>query len=159
MKTKPTTLKQQLSKDMKKQGHVTKKKPSNKKLSSEEALAETPKKGTYREPNSKKLSSETSLQKSHKLVHLKEFSQFIIESSEPIKEQIIEVLGQNHKHPIQFNAVNSHSEVYGLYTYKGGIYVFKEGQDIDFDDLDTKEQKKVLALVLSKDWKVNKSLQ
>lgn len=158
MKTKPTTLKQQLSKDMKKQGHVTKKKPSNKTLSSEEALAETPKKGTYREPNSKKLSSETSLQKSHKLVHLKEFSQFIIESSEPMKEQIIEVLGQNHK-SIQFNAVNSHSEVYGLYTYKGGVYVFKEGQDIDFDDLDTKEQKKVLALVLSKDWKVNKSLQ
>lgn len=76
MKTKPSTLKQQLSKDMKKQGHVTKKKPSNKTLSSEEALAETPKKGTYREPNSKKLSSETSLQKSHKLVHLKEFSSF-----------------------------------------------------------------------------------
>ena len=76
MKTKPTTLKQQLSKDMKKQGHVTKKKPSNKKLSSEEALAETPKKGTYREPNSKKLSSETSLQKTHKLVHLKEFNSF-----------------------------------------------------------------------------------
>ncbi len=61
---------------MKKQGHVTKKKPSNKKLSSEEALAETPKKGTYREPNSKKLSSETSLQKTHKLVHLKEFNSF-----------------------------------------------------------------------------------
>ena len=76
MKTKPTTLKQQLSKAMKKQGHVTKKKPSNKKLSSEEALAETPKKGTYREPNSRKLSSETSLQKSHKLVHLKEFAEF-----------------------------------------------------------------------------------
>jgi hypothetical protein len=76
MKTKPTSLKQKLSKDMKKQGHVTKKKPSNKKLSSEEALAETPKKGTYREPNSKKLSSETSLQKTHKLVHLKEFNSF-----------------------------------------------------------------------------------
>ena len=77
MKTKPSTLKQQLSKDMKKQGHVGKTKPSNKKLSSEESLAETPKKGTYREPNSKKLSSETSLQKSHKLVHLKEFAEFI----------------------------------------------------------------------------------
>lgn len=158
MKAKPSTLKQQLSKDMKKQGHVTKKKPNNKNLSSEESLSETPKKGTYREPNSKKLSSETSLQKSHKLVHLKEFSQFIIESSEPMKEQIIEVLGQNHK-SIQFNVVKSNSEVYGLYTYRGGVYVFKEGQNIDFDDLDTKEQKKVLALVLSKDWKVNKSLQ
>ena len=76
MKAKLSTLKQELSKDMKKQGHVSKKKPSNKKLSSDESLAETPKKGTYREPNSKKLSSETSLQKSHKLVHLKEFSEF-----------------------------------------------------------------------------------
>jgi len=75
MKAKPSTLKQQLSKDMKKQGHVTKKKPNNK-ISSEESLAEKPKKGTYREPNSKKLSSETSLQKSHKLTHLKEFNSF-----------------------------------------------------------------------------------
>jgi hypothetical protein len=90
MKTKPSSLKQQLSKDMKKQGHVGKKKPSNKKISSEESLAEKPKKGQYREPNSKKLSSETSLQKSHKLVHLKEFSQFIIESSEPMKQQRLE---------------------------------------------------------------------
>jgi hypothetical protein len=76
MKAKPSTLKQQLSKDMKKQGHVTKKKPNNNKISSEESLAEKPKKGTYREPNSKKLSSETSLQKSHKLTHLKEFNSF-----------------------------------------------------------------------------------
>jgi hypothetical protein len=76
MKTKPTSLKQQLSKDMKKQGHVTKKKPNNNKISSEESLAEKPKKGTYREPNSNKLSSETSLQKTHKLVHLKEFNFF-----------------------------------------------------------------------------------
>lgn len=82
MKAKPSTLKQQLSKDMKKQGHVSKKKPNNKNLSSEESLSETPKKGTYREPNSKKLSSETSLQKSHKLVHLKEFSQFMKENTE-----------------------------------------------------------------------------
>lgn len=76
MKAKPSTLKQQLSKDMKKQGHVSKKKPNNNKISSEESLAEKPKKGTYREPNSKKLSSETSLQKSHKLTHLKEFNSF-----------------------------------------------------------------------------------
>jgi hypothetical protein len=89
MKTKPSSLKQQLSKDMKKQGHVDKKKPSNKKLSSEESLAEKPKKGTYREPNSKKLSSETSLQKSHKLVHLKEFAGFENDSemqeNQPVK--------------------------------------------------------------------------
>jgi hypothetical protein len=75
MKAKPT-VKQNLSKNMKKQGHTGSKKPSNKKLDAEKSLAEKPKKGTHREPNSKKLSSETSLQKSHKLVHLKEFNSF-----------------------------------------------------------------------------------
>lgn len=68
---------QNLSKDMKKQGHVSNRKPSNKKLSSEKELAETPKKGQYREPSSKKLSSETSLTKS-KLNHIKEFNEFDI---------------------------------------------------------------------------------
>lgn len=72
-----------------------------------------------------------------------------------MKEQIIEVLGSNHKHTIQFNSAKSHSEVYGLYTYKG---VLKSHWDIDFDDLDPKEQKKVLVL-LSRDWKINKTLQ
>lgn len=76
MKTKPSSLKSNLSKDMKKQGHTGAKKPSNKKLDAEDSLAETPKKGQYREPSSKKLSGETSLQKSHKLVHLKEFNSF-----------------------------------------------------------------------------------
>lgn len=75
MKAKPT-VKQNLSKDMKKQGHTGVKKPSNKKLDAEKALAETPKKGQHREPSSKKLSGEVSLQKSHKLVHLKEFAEF-----------------------------------------------------------------------------------
>lgn len=98
MKTKPSTLKQQLSKDMKKQGHVGKKKPSNKNLSSEEALAETPKKGTYREPNSKKLSSETSLQKSHKLVHLKEFNSF----EEDMEDNLSEDKKVRVKHLIEY---------------------------------------------------------
>lgn len=79
MKKKNTTLKQNLSKDMKKQNHVSKRKPSNGKLSSEKELSETPKKGSYREPSSKKLSSDKFLQKSHKLVHLKEFVEFISE--------------------------------------------------------------------------------
>lgn len=70
-------INQNLSKDMKKQGHVSNRKPSNKKLSSEKELAETPKKGQYREPSSKKLSSESSLTKS-KLTHIKEFNEFDI---------------------------------------------------------------------------------
>ena len=67
---------QNLSKDMKKQGHVSSKKPSNKKISSEDHLAEKPKKGQYREPSSKKLSSEEFLAKDQKLTHVKEFNSF-----------------------------------------------------------------------------------
>jgi hypothetical protein len=66
---------QKLSKDMKKQSHVSSKKPSNKKLSSEDHLAEKPKKGQYREPSNKKLSSEEFLAKDHKLTHIKKFNE------------------------------------------------------------------------------------
>ena len=59
-----------------------------------------------------------------------------------MKEQILQLLGKNHTDPIQFKSVNSYSEIYGLYTYKGGVYIFSEGRDIDFDDLTEKEQKK-----------------
>jgi hypothetical protein len=67
---------QKLSKDMKKQGQVSSKKPSNSTLSSEDHLAEKPKKGTYREPNSKKIDGEKFLAKDHKLTHIKEFNSF-----------------------------------------------------------------------------------
>lgn len=78
---------QKLSKDMKKQGHVSSKKPSNKKISSEDSLAEKPKKGSYREPNSKKLDGEKFLAKDHKLTHIKEFSNFL---NEGIEEYVID---------------------------------------------------------------------
>jgi len=108
MKAKPSTLKQQLSKDMKKQGHVTKKKPSNNKISSEESLAEKPKKGTYREPNSNKLSSETSLQKTHKLVHLKEFNSF----EEDMQDNFSEDKKVRVKHLIEYlQTLDSEAEV------------------------------------------------
>jgi hypothetical protein len=71
---------QKLSKDMKKQGHIASKKPNNNKISSEDSLAEKPKKGTYREPNSTKLDSEKFLAKDHKLTHIKEFSSFVNEN-------------------------------------------------------------------------------
>lgn len=79
---------QKLSKDMKKQGHVSSKKPSNKKISSEDSLAEKPKKGSYREPNSKKIDGEKFLAKDHKLTHIKEFKRFLNESSNE-KEEVL----------------------------------------------------------------------
>lgn len=73
-----------------------------------------------------------------------------------MKDQITEILGKSHTTPIQFKPVNG---IYGLYTYKGGVFVFRDGMDLDFDDLDNNEQKSILSVVSSKNWKLNKSLQ
>lgn len=73
-----------------------------------------------------------------------------------MRDQIIEILGRSHTTPIQFNPVNG---IYGLYTYKGGVFVFRDGMDLDFDDLNNSEQKSILSVVSSKNWKLNKSLQ
>jgi hypothetical protein len=70
---------QKLSKDMKKQGHVTSRKARNKKLSSEKSLAESPKKGRFTEPSSKKLDGEKFLAKA-KLTHIKEYNEFSIDT-------------------------------------------------------------------------------
>lgn len=83
----------------------------------------------------------------------------IFENFNDAKSRILEILGKNHTTPIQFNSVKSYSDFYGLYTYKNGVYVFKDGMDLDFDDLTPKEQKRILDMVESKDWKLNKSLQ
>lgn len=75
------------------------------------------------------------------------------------KNEILEILGKNHKTPIEFLSVKTCTEVYGLYTFKSDVYVFKDGMDLPFDELTPKEQKKVLDMVLSKNWKLNKCLQ
>ena len=75
-----------------------------------------------------------------------------------MKEQILEILGKNHTNTIEFISVNNFGEVYGLYTYRNDVYVLKAGEDIPFDELTEKEQIKVTNMVVSKDWKVNKSL-
>lgn len=76
-----------------------------------------------------------------------------------MKEQIIEILGKNHKIPIAFKDVHDYNEVYGLYTYRNEVYIFKGGFDGCFEDLPEKEQKKVVDMVISKRWEKNRSLQ
>ncbi len=74
-------------------------------------------------------------------------------------DNIILKLGKSHTNPIQFTDVNSFDDVYGLYTYKGDVCVFKGGQDILFTDLETSEQKKVYKIFTSNRWEINKNLQ
>lgn len=80
-------------------------------------------------------------------------------TTESISANIIEILGDNHTDPIQFNNVNYNTEVYGLYTYCNSVYVFKKSVDMSFEDLTLKEQKKIKEMFNSNDWKINKALQ
>lgn len=74
-------------------------------------------------------------------------------------DNIVLKLGENHINPIQFIDVNNFDDVYGLYTYKGDVCVFKGGQDILFTDLGMSEQKRVYKIFLSDRWEINKHLQ
>jgi hypothetical protein len=76
-----------------------------------------------------------------------------------MKEIIISILGKNHKHAIQFNEVYAYDEFYGLYTYKGNVRVIKSGMDFNFDDLEQGDKNKIVKMVESKKWKINKALQ
>jgi hypothetical protein len=130
---------QHLSKDVKKQDHVSSKKPNNSNLSSEDHLAETPKKGQYREPSNKKLSSEEFLAKDQKLTHVKEFKIFNESNGETTEERVkvkhlIEYLQSldpetevsldkdgwdyRYKNPIE---VVKHSGLFDPWEYKGKI--------------------------------------
>ena len=84
--------------------------------------------------------------------------------NENIKEEILTILGKNHKTPIAFSGIADngnikYEDVYGLYTYKNGVYCFKGGWDVDFDELTDKEKLKVLNMVKDKKYKLNPSLQ
>ena len=78
-----------------------------------------------------------------------------------MEQEIIQLLKSEGvgKSTIAFNSVHNYNEVYGIYVYRNKVCCLKGGMDIDFDSLDTKEQKVILTLVQSKDWKINNTLQ
>jgi hypothetical protein len=76
-----------------------------------------------------------------------------------MKEKIISMLGNNHLDPIQFEETQEQSEIYGLYTFEGGVFIFRDNMDINFDDLKEEEQKIVTEMVESKKWIINPTLQ
>ena len=77
----------------------------------------------------------------------------------PFEEKVIEVLGDNHTHPIQFDDVTNYDEPYGLYTYRGEVCVFRGGVDLDYSELTDKEKKVLNQRFDSGKWKINKALQ
>ncbi len=76
-----------------------------------------------------------------------------------MEEKIISVLGKNHTKAIELLGVNRNKDVYGLYTFQGDVYCFKECTDIPFDCLTEQEQKTVVKHFESKKWKINAALQ
>ncbi|TXG81375.1 MAG: hypothetical protein E6R13_06290 [Spirochaetes bacterium] len=75
-----------------------------------------------------------------------------------MKEEILVIRGNNSP-SIEFTKVKENTKPYGLFTYKGNVYVFKEDFHIPFEELLEEEQKEVLKTTKAGDWKVNKSLQ
>ena len=76
-----------------------------------------------------------------------------------MEDEIISILGKNHTDTIQFMPPKSYTDIYGLYTWKGKVYVSSAGMDIKFSTLEWVDQEKVLKLVKSKEWVVNPELQ
>ena len=76
-----------------------------------------------------------------------------------MKEKIINILGKNHHNPIEFLIDKNHNNFYGLYTFKGEIYVLISGEDIHFDEIEIDDQTKIFKIVESGKWKNNKKLQ
>lgn len=70
-----------------------------------------------------------------------------------MKNDIISILGRNHKTPIVFN---SKQETDAIYTYKGEIYCLKMGRDYEFDELTQKGKDDILKALKEKDFILNK---
>jgi hypothetical protein len=75
-----------------------------------------------------------------------------------MKQQILDKLGNNHTKPVELLAATG-NEPYGLYTYRGDVYVLNAGQDSSFDDLTLNEKSKIVDQIISNNYKINLSLQ
>lgn len=79
--------------------------------------------------------------------------------STDFEDNVIQVLGKNHKNTIQFDDALRHDEPYGLYTYRGNVHIIKAGEEWNFADLTDSEKKILTTRFNSKKWKINKALQ
>lgn len=73
-----------------------------------------------------------------------------------MKQQILEILGNNHTTPCVF--INK-QEVEAIYTYKNDVYCLEMGKDFPFDDVHERGQKKILNAVINKEYKKDKTFQ
>ncbi len=88
--------------------------------------------------------------------------QYIDNRAEKVKKMvstIIDKLGSNHTETISFTSVNENNKVYALYTYRGDVFVLKEGMDIPFEDIDYDEKKDVINYIESGTYVVDNTIQ
>lgn len=74
-----------------------------------------------------------------------------------IKEKILQILGKNKTIPAVFIDKLS---IGAVYTYRNNVFCLVNGQDIEFDDIESiKEQEKILDALENKRFVFNKSYQ
>lgn len=73
-----------------------------------------------------------------------------------IEEDIINILGGNHKKCIVFN---DRFEIGGIYTYKGRVYCLASGMDFSIEDVEDKSKIFILNAIKDKKYKIDNSFQ
>lgn len=77
-----------------------------------------------------------------------------------LEEQIIEVIGKNHKRPFALTEVKHYHEVHAIYSYKSQVFCLKNGDDIPFVELTVAEQKTIHDFIKADKYKLtSKSFQ
>jgi hypothetical protein len=75
-----------------------------------------------------------------------------------MKKIIINKFGDNHIEAIELlDAVEN--EPYGLYTYEGEVYILKDGEDFNFDELTLNEKTNIINQISSNRYIINLILQ
>jgi hypothetical protein len=67
-----------------------------------------------------------------------------------MKEEILQKLGKNHKNTLEL-LKSKKSEPYGLYTYRGEIYLLNDGKDILWENITNVEQLNIYNQIISND--------
>lgn len=73
-----------------------------------------------------------------------------------MKLKILEKLGNNST---DVRVISSKGEFFGVYTFKGNVYVLNNGSDVPFDELDGNLQQSILAAIESGNYEVDNSFQ
>ena len=70
--------------------------------------------------------------------------------------KILNKLGTNHTYPC---VVTINNRPLGVYTFKNSVYVLKDGDDIEFNELSLSDQSQIVDNIISDNYVVYPSFQ